>query len=156
MLPLLDRLGIRVLGSLSGDARFAELQTLHRAEVNMLVCSRALINVARHLELHYGTPWFEGSFYGVREMSSSLRALAGALNDKDLQARTEKLIEQQERAADLALEPYRRRLQGKRALLYTGGVKSWSVVSALQDLGLEVVATGTKNPPKRIRRASAN
>ncbi|MCL2892065.1 nitrogenase iron-molybdenum cofactor biosynthesis protein NifE [Brenneria tiliae] len=144
VLPLLDRLGIRVLGSLSGDARFAELQTLHRAEVNMLVCSRALINVALHLELHYGTPWFEGSFYGLREMSSSLRALAGALNDKDLQARTEELIQRQEQAADLALEPYRRRLQGKRALLYTGGVKSWSVVSALQDLGLEVVATGTK------------
>ncbi len=36
------------------------------------------------------------------------------------------------------------RLQGKRVLLYTGGVKSWSVVSALQDLGMEVVATGTK------------
>jgi nitrogenase molybdenum-cofactor synthesis protein NifE len=29
-------------------------------------------------------------------------------------------------------------------LLYTGGVKSWSVVSALQDLGMEVVATGTR------------
>lgn len=29
-------------------------------------------------------------------------------------------------------------------LLYTGGVKSWSVVSALQDLGMKVVATGTK------------
>jgi nitrogenase molybdenum-cofactor synthesis protein NifE len=28
-------------------------------------------------------------------------------------------------------------------LLYTGGVKSWSVVSALQDLGMTVVATGT-------------
>jgi nitrogenase molybdenum-cofactor synthesis protein NifE len=29
-------------------------------------------------------------------------------------------------------------------LLYTGGVKSWSIVSALQDLGIDVVATGTK------------
>lgn len=29
-------------------------------------------------------------------------------------------------------------------LLYTGGVKSWSVVSALQDLGMTVVATGTR------------
>jgi nitrogenase molybdenum-iron protein alpha/beta subunit len=28
-------------------------------------------------------------------------------------------------------------------LLYTGGVKSWSIVSALQDLGMDVVATGT-------------
>lgn len=144
VLPLLDRLGIRVLGSLSGDARFAEIQTLHRAEVNMLVCSRALINVARHLEMHYGTPWFEGSFYGVREMSSSLRTLVSLLDDDALQARTEQLIAREEQTARLALEPYRQRLKGKRALLYTGGVKSWSVVSALQDLGLDVVATGTK------------
>ena len=34
--------------------------------------------------------------------------------------------------------------RGKRVLLYTGGVKSWSIVSALQDLGMDVVATGTK------------
>ena len=98
--PLLDELGIRVLGSLSGDGRFAEIQTMHRAQANMLVCSRALINVARALELRYGTPWFEGSFYGIRATSD--------------------------------------------ALLYTGGVKSWSVVSALQDLGMTVVATGTR------------
>ena len=42
------------------------------------------------------------------------------------------------------MAPWRDRLKGKRVLLYTGGVKSWSVVSALQDLGMEVVATGTK------------
>ena len=31
-----------------------------------------------------------------------------------------------------------------KVLLYTGGVKSWSIISALQDLGMTVVATGTK------------
>ena len=31
-----------------------------------------------------------------------------------------------------------------RVLLYTGSVKSWSIVSPLQDLGMKVVATGTK------------
>jgi nitrogenase molybdenum-cofactor synthesis protein NifE len=35
-------------------------------------------------------------------------------------------------------------LQGRKVLLYTGGVKSWSVIAALQDLGMQVVATGTK------------
>jgi len=29
-------------------------------------------------------------------------------------------------------------------VLYTGGVKSWSFISALKDLGIEVVAVGTK------------
>ncbi len=36
------------------------------------------------------------------------------------------------------------RLKGRKVLLYTGGVKSWSVISALQDLGMTVVATGTR------------
>ncbi|MDR3086649.1 MAG: nitrogenase iron-molybdenum cofactor biosynthesis protein NifE, partial [Azoarcus sp.] len=50
----------------------------------------------------------------------------------------------EESKANAALQPWRKRLQGKRVLLYTGGVKSWSIVSALQDLDMHVVATGTK------------
>ncbi|GKO82561.1 hypothetical protein NUBL17186_17370 [Klebsiella quasipneumoniae] len=142
--PLLDELGIRVLGSLSGDGRFAEIQTLHRAQANMLVCSRALINVARGLELRYGTPWFEGSFYGIRATSDALRQLAALLGDDDLCRRTEALIAREERAAEQALAQWREQLRGRKVLLYTGGVKSWSVVSALQDLGMTVVATGTR------------
>ncbi|MEL4886959.1 nitrogenase iron-molybdenum cofactor biosynthesis protein NifE [Pectobacterium betavasculorum] len=142
--PLLDELGIRVLGNLSGDGRFAEIQTMHRAQVNMLVCSRALINVARTLEQRYGTPWFEGSFYGIRAMSDALRQLAAMLDDPDLMQRTETVIAREEATAQQALAPYRARLQGRKVLLYTGGVKSWSVVSALQDLGMTVVATGTR------------
>lgn len=141
---LFDELGIRVLGTLAGDARFREIQTMHRAELNMLVCSRALLNVARKLEKQYGTPWFEGSFYGVKETSSSLRQIASMIGDPSLQARTELLISREEAIAETALAPYREKLTGKRVLLYTGGVKSWSIVSALQDLGIEVVATGTR------------
>lgn len=142
--PLLDELGIRVLCTLAGDTRFHEIQTLHRSELNMLVCSRALMNVARKLEEKHGTPWFEGSFYGVRDMSQSLRSFAKLLGDADLQERTEALIAREEAATEAELAEYRLRLQGKRVLLYTGGVKSWSVVSALQDLGMIVVASGTR------------
>jgi nitrogenase molybdenum-cofactor synthesis protein NifE len=144
VLPLLDEVGLRVLCTLSGDARYREVQTMHRAEVNMLVCSKAQVNVARKLKERYGTPWFEGSFYGVRATSSALRQFAEFIGDSSLRERTEALIAREEAVADRALAPYRARLRGKRALLYTGGVKSWSVVSALQDLGIEVVATGTR------------
>ncbi|MGB5279615.1 MAG: nitrogenase iron-molybdenum cofactor biosynthesis protein NifE [Gammaproteobacteria bacterium] len=144
VLPLLDELGIRVLCTLSGDARFHEVQTMHRAEVNMMVCSKAMINVARKLKEAFGTRWFEGSFYGVSDMSHALREIARLIEDDDLTARTEALIAREEKRIDEALEPWRERLRGKRVLLYTGGVKSWSVISALQDLGMHVVATGTK------------
>ncbi|MGE0081170.1 MAG: nitrogenase iron-molybdenum cofactor biosynthesis protein NifE [Thiohalomonadaceae bacterium] len=143
VLPLLDELGIRVLCTLSGDARYREVQTMHRAEVNMMVCSKAMLNVARKLEERYGTPWFEGSFYGVRDTSDALRQFARLIGDPSLTQRTEALIAREEARIAALLEPWRERLRGKRALLYTGGVKSWSVISALQDLGLDVVATGT-------------
>ena len=142
--PLFDQLGLRIIGSLSGDGRFAELQTLHRAQATMVVCSKALLNVARKLESNYGVPWFEGSFYGVADTSQSLRDFARILKDPDLAARAEALIAVEEAKANTALEPWRARLKGRRVLLYTGGVKSWSIVSALQDLGMTVVATGTK------------
>lgn len=144
VLPLLDELGLRVLCTLSGDARFHEVQTMHRAEVNMMVCSKAMLNVARKLQERYSTPWFEGSFYGITDTSQALRDFAKLIDDPDLTARTEALIEREEKRIRAALEPWRERLAGKRVLLYTGGVKSWSVISALQDLGMKVVATGTK------------
>lgn len=142
--PLFDRLGLRIVGNLSGDARFRELQAMHRAAATMVVCSKALLNVARKLESRWGVPWFEGSFYGVADTSQSLRDFARVLNDPDLAARAEALIAEEEAKANAALEPWRARLKGHRVLLYTGGVKSWSIVSALQDLGMTVVATGTK------------
>ncbi len=144
IMPLFDGLGLRVLCSLSGDARYREVQTMHRAEVSMVVCSKAMINVARKLKEQYGIPWFEGSFYGIADTSEALRGFARLIDDSDLMARTEELIHREESGIHSDLEPWRRRLQGKRALLYTGGVKSWSIVAALQDLGIEVVATGTR------------
>lgn len=142
--PLFDELGLRVLATLSGDSRFREIQTMHRSQANMMVCSKAMVNVARKLQERYETPWFEGSFYGVRDTSQALRDFARLIGDDDLAYRTEKLIGREESRIDQLLQPWRERLRGKRALLYTGGVKSWSVISALQDLGMEVVATGTK------------
>jgi len=58
VLPLLDELGLRVLCALAGDARLREVQTMHRSEVNMMVCSKAMLNVARKLEAAFGKVFF--------------------------------------------------------------------------------------------------
>lgn len=141
--PLFDELGLRILCTLSGDTRFREVQTMHRAEVSMVVCAKALLNVARKLETDFGVPYFEGSFYGITDTSQALRDFARLIGDPDLMLRTEDLIAREEAKIRAALAPWADRLRDKRVLLYTGGVKSWSVVSALQDLGMKVVATGT-------------
>jgi len=142
--PLFAELGYRILCCLAGDTQFHEIQTMHRAQAAMVVCSRAQINVARKLEENWNIPWFEGSFYGIQDTSNALREFAQLINNPILISETDLLITREELNIKAQLAPYKKKLQGKKALLYTGGVKSWSVVAALQELGVEVVATGTK------------
>ncbi len=144
VLPLLEDLGIRVLAKLTGDGRYQEICTAHRAKLNVLICAKALLNVGRKMQERYGIPYIETSFYGLAAMNQCLRSIAQALKDPELQQRTEALIQRQTEATQIALAPYRQRLAGKRVVLYTGGVKSWSIISAAKDLGLEVTATSTR------------
>jgi nitrogenase molybdenum-cofactor synthesis protein NifE len=58
--------------------------------------------------------------------------------------RTEQLIKREEARAWERMNKYSARLAGKRVLLITGGVKSWSVVAALQEVGIEIVGTSVK------------
>ena len=144
VLPLFEKLGIRVLSKITGDARYEEVRYAHRAKLNVMICSRALLNMARKMEERYGIPYIEESFYGIKDINRCLRTVAAKLGDADLQERTEKLIAEETAALDIALAPYRAKLKGKRIVLYTGGVKSWSIISAAKDLGIEVVATSTR------------
>jgi nitrogenase molybdenum-cofactor synthesis protein NifE len=150
--PLLDALGVRILSCISGDGRFNEVASAHRAKVNMMVCSKSMINVATKMELRWGIPYFEGSFYGIGDMSDTLRQIARLLVRQgapdDLLGRTERLIEVEEARAYRRIDRYKQRLKGKRVLLITGGVKSWSVVAALQEVGLEIVGTSVKKSTK--------
>ncbi|HZG20658.1 MAG TPA: nitrogenase iron-molybdenum cofactor biosynthesis protein NifE [Herbaspirillum sp.] len=146
--PLLDAMGVRVLSCISGDGRYREIASAHRARASMMVCSKAMINVARKMEERYGIPFFEGSFYGISDVSDSLRQIARLLVQQgapaELADRTEALIVVEEARAWSRLAHYKKRLAGKRVLLITGGVKSWSVVAALQEVGIEIVGTSVK------------
>ncbi|MFC0804835.1 nitrogenase iron-molybdenum cofactor biosynthesis protein NifE [Ensifer sp. P24N7] len=146
--PLLDRLGIRVRACIPGDARYLDVASAHRARAAMMVCSTALINLARKMEERWDIPFFEGSFYGISDTSEALRQIAKLLVKKgagpELLERTETLIAEEEAIAWKKLEAYRPRLEGKRVLLNTGGVKSWSVVHALMEIGIEIVGTSVK------------
>jgi len=144
VLPLFEKVGIRVLSKITGDARYREVTYAHRAKLNVMICSKALINLAHKMQERYGIPYIEESFYGVADMNHCLRAIAAKLGDEAMQARVEAVIAEETAKLNEQLAPYRERLQGKRVVLYTGGVKSWSIISAAQDLGIKVVATSSK------------
>nr|AAK51496.1 NifE [Azospirillum brasilense] len=150
--PLLDEIGIRILSCISGDGRYNEMAQAHRARLTMVVCSQALVNVGRKMQERWGIPYFEGSFYGVSDMSDTLRTMARMLvergADKAIIDRTEGVIAREESRVWRRLEPYKPRFDGKRVLLFTGGVKSWSMVTALEGAGLTIVGTSTKKSTK--------
>jgi len=145
---LFDRLGIRVLSTISGDGRYNDIASSHHARVSMLVCSKAMINIARKMKERYDIPYFEGSFYGISDTSDALRTMTKLLVERgaspSLIEEAEALIASEEEAVWKKLSKYRERLKGKRVLVITGGVKSWSVVSALKEIGMEIVGTSVK------------
>lgn len=153
--PLFDELGIRVLATFCGDARYRDIAGAHRAKAAIMLCSQALINVARKMHERYDIPYFEGSFYGIADMSDCLRRIARLLVERgapgDLPERADALIAREEARAWARLEKYRARLAGKRVLLFTGGVKSWSVVAALQEVGMEIVGTSMRKSTSNDR-----
>jgi nitrogenase molybdenum-cofactor synthesis protein NifE len=104
------------------------------------------------MEERYGIPFFEGSFYGIQDSSDSLRAIARLLVEQgapdELLERTEAVIAREEAKAWAAIARFKPRFKGKKVLLITGGVKSWSVLAALQEAGLELVGTSVKKSTK--------
>jgi len=152
MLPLFDRLGIQILSCFSGDAKFEDLRYAHRAKLNIIICSKSLTNLAKKMQKTYGMPYLEESFYGMTDTAKALRDIAIALDDavnglekRTMQDRVERLLAEEEEKCRTRLAPYRKRLEGKRAVLFTGGVKTWSMVNALRELGVEILAAGTQN-----------
>jgi nitrogenase molybdenum-cofactor synthesis protein NifE len=155
--PVLKRAGLRILSRITGDASFKEITYAHMAKLNVVVCSRALINIAKEMEKRYGIPYIEVSFFGKTEMSKALRKISSGLSslrgdcgDKvqtaagpSLHEKVATVIEREESMLLEKLASYSH-LKGKKAVLYSGGVKSWSLISALLDLGIGVAAVGTK------------
>jgi nitrogenase molybdenum-cofactor synthesis protein NifE len=152
MLPLFDRLGIQILSCFSGDSKFEELRYAHRAKLNIIICSKSLTNLAKKMQKTYGMPYLEESFYGMTDTAKALRDIARELDNivnglekRTMQDRVERLIAEEEAKCFAAIAPYRARLKGKTAVLFTGGVKTWSMVNSLNELGVEVLAAGTQN-----------
>src|SRR5512136_571363 len=152
MLPLFDKLGIQILSCFSGDAKFEELRYAHRAKLNIIICSKSLTNLAKKMQKNYGMPYLEESFYGMTDTAKALLDIARELDNtvnglekRVMQDRVERLIEEEEAKCRERIVPFRARLEGKRSVLFTGGVKTWSMVNALRELGVEILAAGTQN-----------
>ena len=142
--PILEKIGIKVVATLAGDGRVEDIQMAHRAKLNVIVCAKSLISLTRKMQERYNIPYISISFYGKRDTTNAIMSIVNAFGDEKLIKKAKEVIAQEEAKLDEALIPYRKILEGKKAILNTGGNKTWSIASALQDIGIDVVATSVK------------
>lgn len=137
-------IGINVLSTITGDSTIPEIMYSHRAELNVVVCSKALVYLARKMKEKYGLPFIEESFFGITSTGKAVMNIAAALGDRRLLEGAKEFVKRKSAETFKNIAFYKIFLKNKKALLYTGGVKSWSFISALNDLGMKVIATGIK------------
>jgi len=142
--PILEKIGIKVISTLAGDGRIENIQSAHRAKLNVIVCAKSLVTLVRKMEEKYQIPHISISFYGKRDTTNAIMSIVNAFGDEKLIKKAKQIIAKEEEALEKRLKPYKKILAGKKAILNTGGNKSWSIASALQDIGIEVVATSIR------------
>ncbi len=138
---LLEEMGLRVISQWSGDATFKEMASGPKAKLNLLHCYRSMNYISRHMEKEFGIPWVEYNFFGPSKTVESLRAIAAFFDDK-IKANAEKVIEKYKAMYEGVIAKYRPRLEGKKVMLYVGGLRPRHVIGAYEDLGMEVIGTG--------------
>jgi nitrogenase molybdenum-iron protein alpha chain len=138
---ILEEMGLRVIAQWTGDSTLAELERAPKAKLNLIHCYRSMNYISRHMEEKYGTPWFEFNFFGPTRIEASIRAIAEFFDDK-IKENGEKVIAKYRPMADAVIARYKPRLEGKKVMLYVGGLRPRHMVNAYEDLGMQIVGAG--------------
>jgi nitrogenase molybdenum-cofactor synthesis protein NifE len=146
--PLLEKMGVNIISTISGDSEVEEIAMSHRAKLNIVQCQKSSNYLADKMEKKYGIPSIKVNFFGIDNTLTSLMLIAEFFNDPEMTERTKKIIENGIEGVDEKIKECRERLSGKTVALYVGGNKAWSLVRAFEELGMEVIMTGTKNGMK--------
>lgn len=138
---LLEEMGLRVVAQWSGDGTLSEMELTPKVKLNLVHCYRSMNYISRHMEEKYGIPWMEYNFFGPTKTAESLRKIAAQF-DETIQAKCEEVLAKYQPEWQSVIDKFRPRLEGKRVMLYVGGLRPRHVIGAYEDLGMEVVGTG--------------
>jgi nitrogenase molybdenum-cofactor synthesis protein NifE len=143
--PLLENMGISIQAVVTGDSTVEEIAQANSAQLNLVQCQKSSRYLADAMEELYNIPQIRVNFFGVEETSTSLRAIAKFFKDPQMIEKVEKIIKSGKKSVEESIAPYRQRLTGKKVAVYVGGNKAWSLIRAFEELGMEVLLTGTQN-----------
>jgi nitrogenase molybdenum-iron protein alpha chain len=139
--PLLEECGLNVKSVWTGDGQLEHIAATHQVKLVVIHCYRSMNYMARFMEEKYGLPWIELNFFGPTKIRESLRKLAERFDDR-IKENVEKVIAKYDPQMQQVVEEYRPRLEGKKVMLYVGGLRPRHTVGAYEDLGMTVVGSG--------------
>ncbi len=143
------KIGVEIIACLTGDGRVDQVRRSHKASLNVVQCSGSMMHVARSMKEKYGIPFKKVSYFGIEDMSDALYEVAQHFNDPELMANARTLVSEEIAQLIPALQPYREKLEGKKAAIYVGGAfKAISLVKALRLLGMQTVVVGSQTGNK--------
>ena len=151
------RMGVEVVSTVTGDARIADIQRAHGAKLNVVQCSGSMMPLAKTMKERYGIPFIRISYFGIEDTSNALYEVARFFKDEEILRQTDKLVNDEVQNIRRPLEQYKRKLKGKKAAIYVGGAfKAFSLIKALDYLGIRVVVvgsqTGNKDDYRRLKK----
>jgi nitrogenase molybdenum-iron protein alpha chain len=139
--PLLEECGLNVKATWTGDGEMEKIAATHQVKLNVIHCYRSMNYMARVMEEKYKIPWLELNFFGPTKIKESLRKLAERF-DSVIKEKVEAAIAKYDPQMQKVIETYRPRLEGKKVMLYVGGLRPRHTVGAYEDLGMTVVGSG--------------
>jgi nitrogenase molybdenum-iron protein alpha chain len=139
---LLQKCGITVTATLSGNVSYDQITRCHTADLNCVMCHRSINYMAQMMETKYGIPWTKVNFIGAESTAKSLRKIAQYFGDKALRDRVEMVIAQELAALKQVREEVTARCQGKTAALFVGGSRAHHYQDLFKDIGMRTVSAG--------------
>ncbi len=138
---LLEECGLHVKATWTGDGEMEKIAATHKVKLNVIHCYRSMNYMCKVMEEKYGIPWIELNFFGPTKIRESLRALAERFDDR-IKDKVEAAIAKYDAQMQKVIAEYRPRLEGKKVMLYVGGLRPRHTVGAYEDLGMVVVGSG--------------
>ncbi|HEX2919592.1 MAG TPA: nitrogenase iron-molybdenum cofactor biosynthesis protein NifE [Bacteroidales bacterium] len=148
-----EKMGIRIISTITGDGRIDDIRQSHKAALNIVQCSGSMSSLAIQMEMKYNIPYRRVSYFGIEDMSDALYEVARFFNSRPMLDKAIELV--REEVIDLLpkLKHYEEALTGKKAAIYVGGAfKAISLIKALRMIGVKTVVVGSQTGNKEDYR----
>ena len=139
---LLDKCGITLIASFSGNSTVGAMENAHTADLNIVQCHRSINYMGDMMETKYGIPWMKVNFVGVESTAKSLRKIAEYFDDAELKAKVEEVIAEEMPAVKEIIEEIRPKTEGKTAMLFVGGSRAHHYQDLFNELGMTTLSAG--------------